>query len=90
LSDVTLTGSSPVYSVTVPISISSEKILRHKMSHCLKVMLDAGADLSLKSQKIFISRTIFYLGILFYSFVGDGMIGKKHTLSLSRKVLSIW
>ncbi|KAE9375144.1 hypothetical protein N431DRAFT_502118 [Stipitochalara longipes BDJ] len=58
----------PVYSMALPISISSEKLLRHKMSRCLKVMLDAGADLSLKSQKSFSSYTVFYLGLLFYSF----------------------
>lgn len=90
LSYITLTGYSPVYSVTVPISSNREKALRYKMSRCLKVMLDAGADLSLQSRKNFISNTIFYLGILFYSLVGDIMIEEEHTLSLSRKPLSIW
>jgi hypothetical protein len=66
----------------MPISKDNEKALRHNMSDCLKVMLDAGADLSLKSKKGLFSYTIFYLGLLFYSSVGDGMIGKKHTLSL--------
>ncbi len=61
-----------------------------KMSRCLKVMLDAGADLSLKSKKNRNSYSIFYLGLLFYSFAGNAMIREKHTLSPSGKLSSIW
>jgi hypothetical protein len=61
----------------MPITKDNEKALRHNMSHCLRVMLDAGADLSLKSKKGLFSHTIFYLRLLFYSSVGDGIIGES-------------
>jgi hypothetical protein len=45
-------------------------------------MLDAGADLSLRSKKNRNSYSIFYLGLLFYSFVGNANDqGKAHAKS---------
>jgi hypothetical protein len=68
---VLLTRSSPIYSLTLPIFINSANDEHCQMSHCFKIMLEAGADLSLKASAYSSRNTIFYLGMLCGSLVGD-------------------
>jgi len=74
-SNVMLTGSSPIYSLTLPIFINSANYEHCQMSHCFKIMLEADADLSLKASAHSSRNTIFYLGMLCGSLVGDRSMG---------------
>ena len=74
--NIMLTGSSPIYSLTLPIFINSSNDEHYQMSHCFKIMLEADADLSLKASAYSSRNTIFYLGMLCGSLVSDVSMGK--------------
>jgi hypothetical protein len=83
-----LTVSSPIYSLTLPIFINGSNDQHCQMSRCFKIMLEADADLSLKASANSSRHTIFYLGMLCGSLVGNVSMGRWCMLTPSRKALS--
>ena len=65
-----------MYSLTLPLFISRANDEHYRMRHCFKIMMEGGADLSLKASAYHSRHTIFYLGMLCAPVVGDAAIRK--------------